>query len=716
MRTTIGLGFVLGGLLFMSASHAGEGGLKYPATKRTDFKETLHGVEVPDPYRWLEEDVRASQDVKQWVEEENKVTNRYLESIPERKHIQQRLTELWNYEKYSAPFKAGSRYFYFKNDGLQNQNVLFWQEALDAPAKVLIDPNTWSKDGTVALSGLSVSDDGKLLAYGKSEAGSDWSKWYVLDVASGKVMADELRWVKFTSADWTPDNQGFFYTRYPEPKKGEEFQALAFNAKLCYHKAGTPQAEDAIVYERPDNKEWGFSSDVSEDGNWLIIYTWKGTDRRYRITYKNLREKDGKTVDLIDNFEYAYSFLGNNGTTFFFKTDNDAPRSRVIAIDVAKPAKENWREIIPQAKDNMAGAHIVGEMFVCNYLHDASTKVKMFTLDGKFVRDVAFPAIGTAGGFGGKRKETETFYTFTSFTTPPTIYRYNLTSGESRTFREPRVPFNPNDYEVKQVFYASKDGTRVPMFLSYKKGTKLNGDNPTLLYGYGGFNISLTPSFSVGKLAWMEMGGVYAQACIRGGGEYGKEWHQAAVKLNRQKAYDDFIAAAEYLIKEKWTQPKRLAIQGGSNGGLLVGAVMTQRPELFGATLPAVGVMDMLRFHKFTAGRYWVDDYGSPDDPEQFKVLLKYSPYHNLKKGTSYPATLVTTADTDDRVVPSHSFKFIAQLQYCQGGTAPVLARIETRAGHGAGRPTSKIIEEAADQYAFLVRNLHMKLPAVKTN
>ncbi len=622
---------VLGGILFMSVSHAGEESIKYPATKRTDFKETLHGTRVPDPYRWLEQDVRKSPEVKDWVEEQNKVTNKYLESIPERKRIEKRLTALWNYERYSAPLKAGSRYFYTKNDGLQNQSVLYWQKSLDAPAKVLINPNTWSKDGTVALSGLSVSDDGKLLAYGKSEAGSDWSKWYVMDVASGKLMTDELRWVKFTSADWTPDGKGFFYTRYPEPKKGEEFQGLVYNAKLCYHKVGTPQSEDAIVYERPDHKEWGFDSDVSEDGNWLVIYTWKGTDRRYRITYKNLKEKDAKTVDLIDNFEAAYAFLGNNGSTFFFKTDNAAPRSRIIAIDVSKPAKKNWKAIIPQAKDNMVGAHLIGEMFVCNYLHDASTQVKMYKLDGAFVRDVAFPTIGTAGGFSGKRNEFETFYTFTSFTTPPTIYRYNLKDGDSRIFRQPKVPFNPDDYEVKQVFYHSKDGTKVPMFLSYKKGLKLNGDNPTLLYGYGGFNIPLTPTFSITKLAWLEMGGIYAQACIRGGGEYGKEWHQAAVKLNRQKAYDDFIAAAEYLIREKYTQPKRLAIQGGSNGGLLVGAVMTQRPELFGAALPAVGVMDMLRFHKFTAGRYWVDDYGSPDDPEQFKVLLKYSPYLNCR-------------------------------------------------------------------------------------
>ncbi|HYT89083.1 MAG TPA: prolyl oligopeptidase family serine peptidase, partial [Gemmataceae bacterium] len=520
-----------------------EGPLKYPPTRRGDHFDVYHGVKVLDPYRWLEDDVRKSQEVADWVAEENKVTEAYLKAIPERDALKRRLTDLWNYEKYSAPFKAGSRYFFYKNDGLQNQNVLYWQESLQAPAKVLIDPNTWSKDGTIALSGQSVSDDGKLLAFGKSEAGSDWSKWYVMDVASGKILADELRWVKFTSADWTTDNQGFFYTRYPEPEKGKEFQGLVFNGKLCYHKVGTPQTEDAIVYERPDHKEWGFASDVSEDGNYLIIYTWKGTDRRYRVTYKDLKAKDAKPIDLIDNFEAAYAFLGNNGTTFFFKTDNGAPRSRIVAIDITKPAKEHWKEIIPQAQENMVGSHIVGELFVCNFLKDASTQVKMYRLDGTFVRAVAFPTLGSAGGFGGKRPETETFYTFTSFTTPPTIYRYDLKSGESKLFRQPKVPFEPNDYEVKQVFYQSKDGTRVPMFLSYKKGLKLTRDHPTLLYGYGGFNIPLPPTFAISKLLWMEMGGVYAQANIRGGGEYGKEWHQAAVKLNRQKAYDDFIAA-----------------------------------------------------------------------------------------------------------------------------------------------------------------------------
>jgi prolyl oligopeptidase len=689
---------------------AGDKPLTYPNTKRVEQIDDYHGTKVADPYRWLETDVRTSKEVADWVAAENKVTDAYLEKIPERQSIKKRLTDLWNYEKYSAPFKAGGRYFFTKNDGLQNQSVLYTQDSLDGEPRVLLDPNTWSKDGTVAIADRSVSDDGKYLAYGKAESGSDWVTWRVLDVASGKPLADELKWTKFTGAEWTPDGKGFFYSRYEEPKKGETFQGLVFNPRLCYHRVGTAQADDVIVYRRPDHKEWGFMTSVTEDGKYLVITIWKGTDNRYRVTYRDLSEPLAMPVDLIENFDNNYSFVGNEGPVFFFKTDLDAPRGRVIAIDTRKPAKENWKEIIPQTKDNLTGVHITANLFVATYLKDARTQVKMFALDGTLVREVRFPTLGTAGGFRGRRTDTETFYTFSSFATPPSIYRYDMITGKSSLWRQAKVMFNPDDYEVKQVFYPSKDGTKVPMFLTYRKGLKLDGNNPTLLYGYGGFNISLTPQFSITKLQWVEMGGVYAQANIRGGGEYGKEWHQAAVKLNRPKAYEDFIAAAEWLIDNKYTRPAKLAIQGGSNGGLLVGACMTKRPDLYGACLPAVGVMDMLRFHKFTAGRYWVDDYGSADDAEQFRVLYSYSPYHNLKKGTRYPATLVTTADTDDRVVPSHSFKFISMLQYCQGGPAPVLARIETRAGHGAGRPTSKIIEEAADQWAFLVKNLRMKV------
>jgi prolyl oligopeptidase len=691
-----------------SAAAAGEP-LKYPPTKRIDHYDDYHGVKVLCPYRWLEEDVRASKEVADWVEAQNKVTEAYFKTIRERDAIKKRLTELWNYERYSAPFKAGDHYFFTKNDGLQNQSVLFVQDKLDAEARVLLDPNTWSKDGTVALGGLSVSDDAKYLAYAVSEAGSDWSIWSVLEIATGKKLADEIRWTKYSGAEWTPDNKGFFYVRFPEPKKGEKFQGLVFDAKLCFHVVGTAQDKDVIVYERPDHKEWGFAAHVSEDGQYLIIVTRKTTDPRYRITYKDLKNPDAKLVELIDNFEQKYDFIGNDGPVLYFQTDLGAPRGRVIAIDLRNPDPKNYKEIVAESPENMTGTHLFGDMFVCTYLKDARTQVKMFDINGKFVREVDIPPLGFAAGFGGKRTERETFYTFSSFATPPTTYRYDLKTSKSTVFRQAKVKFNPDDYEVKQVFYPSKDGTKIPMFLTYKKGLKLDGNNPLLLYGYGGFNIPLPPSFSVAKLQWCEMGGVYAQANIRGGGEYGKEWHQAAVKTKRQVAYDDFIAAAEWLIANKYTQSKKLAIQGGSNGGLLVGACMCQRPDLYGACLPAVGVMDVLRFHKFTAGRYWVDDYGSSDDPEQFKALYKISPYHNLKQGVKYPATLVTTADTDDRVVPSHSFKFIAQLQYCQAGAAPVLARIETRAGHGAGKPTAKLIEETADMWAFLVKNLEMK-------
>jgi prolyl oligopeptidase len=697
--------------LALSLAEADERTMKYPPTRRTDQVDEYHGVKVADPYRWLEQDVRKSKEVADWVAAENKVTNAYLAAIPERERIRKRLTELWNYPKYSAPFKRGGRYFYLKNDGLQDQSVLYTLDKLNAKPRLLIDPNKWSKDGTVALAAFAPSDDGKYVAYAVAEAGSDWNTWHVLDVSSGQTIEDELKWVKFSGAAWTKDGKGFFYSRYDEPKPGEAFQSTNRNQKLCYHQVGTPQSKDVIVYRRPDHPDWGFNAEASEDGKYLIITTWKGTDSRYRVTYRDLSQPLAAPVDLIDKFENDYSFIGNDGPVFYFKTDFAAPRGRLIAIDTHKPEKTSWKEIIPQAKDNLREVNLVGNRFIADYLKDAQSQVKVFALDGKPVRDVDLPGIGTASGFGGKRKDTETFYTFSSFTTPPTIYRYEVDSGQSSVFRKSEVKFKPEDYEVKQVFCTSKDGTRLPIFLTAKKGIKLDGKNPTLLYGYGGFDIPITPSFSISRVAWLEMGGVLAVANLRGGGEYGQEWHKAGTKLKKQNVFDDFIAAAQWLCDHKYTRPLKLAIQGRSNGGLLVGAVMVQRPDLFGACLPGVGVMDMLRFHKFTAGRFWVDDYGSADNPEEFKALYAYSPYHNLKKGTKYPATLVTTADTDDRVVPGHSFKFIAMLQYCQGGPAPVLARIETRAGHGAGKPTTKQIEEVADEWAFLVKNLRMKLP-----
>jgi prolyl oligopeptidase len=688
---------------------AGEKRLSYPATKRIEHTDDYNGTKVADPYRWLEDDVRKFPEVAEWVAEQNKLTFAYLHAIPEREAIHKRLTELWNYERYSAPFKAGGRYFYTKNDGLQNQSVLYTLESLDSEPRVLLDPNKWSKDGTIALTGMEVSDDGKYLAYGVAEAGSDWNTWHVLDVASGKVMADEVKWIKYSGASWTNDGKGFFYGRFDEPKPGEQFQRITLNQKVFYHRLGTPQSDDVLVYRRPDHPDWGFQTHVTEDGRYLILTIWKGTNHEYRITYRDLAEPLALPVDLIEDFDNEYSFVGNDGPIFYFKTDLKAPKGRLIAIDTRKPARDNWREILPEAKDNLTGVGLVGNLFVAHYLKDARTQIKLHALDGTLVREVELPGLGTASGFGGKRTDTETFYSFSSFATPPTIYRYDLVTGKSKLLRKASVKFNPDDYEVRQVFYASKDGTKVPMFITAKKGLKLDGSNPTLLYGYGGFNIPLTPDFRIYRIAWLELGGVFAQANLRGGGEYGKEWHEAGTKLRKQNVFDDFIAAAQWLIDNRFTRPERLAIQGGSNGGLLVGAVMTQRPDLFGACLPAVGVMDMLRFNKFTAGRFWVDDYGSPENPEEFKALYAYSPYHNLKKGTRYPATLVTTADTDDRVVPGHSFKFIARLQDCQAGDAPVLARIETRAGHGAGKPTAKQIEEVADQWAFLIKNLQMK-------
>ena len=698
---------LVGSLIFSGSAIAGDK-MNYPVSKKIDHVDELHGVKVPDPYRWLEDDVRTSKDVAAWVEAENKVTFAYLEGIPQRDAIKTRLTELWNYEKFSAPFKIGGRYFYFKNNGLQNQSVLYKQDSLDAEPAVLVDPNQWSKDGTIALGSTSFSDDGRYMAYSVADAGSDWNTWRILDVETGKLLEDEIKWVKFSGAAWTTDNRGFFYGRYDEPPAGAAFQKTNLNQKVYYHRIGTAQSQDVLVYKRPDEPSWGFGLKVSEDGRYLILTVWKGTNDKYRVLYKDLTEPYAMPVDLIEHFNDEYTFVGNDGTTFYFVTDLEAPRKRIVAIDLRKPTEV--REVVPQSAETLVGADIVANQFVLTYLKDARTQVKLHSIDGKFVREVEFPGIGTATGFSGKRTDTETFYSFSSFATPPSIFRYDLLTGESKLLRRAAVKFNPDDYEVKQVFYSSKDGTKVPMFIAHKKGLKLDGSNPTLLYGYGGFSVPLTPTFSITRVAWMEMGGVFAMPNLRGGGEYGEEWHKAGTKLKKQNVFDDFIGAGEWLIKNGYTRPDRLAIQGGSNGGLLVGACMTQRPDLFGACLPAVGVMDMLRFHKFTAGRFWVDDYGSADNAEEFPALLGYSPYHTLKSGTRYPATLVTTADTDDRVVPGHSFKFAARLQECHVGESPVLIRVETRAGHGAGKPTAKLIEETADLWAFLVKNLGMKL------
>jgi prolyl oligopeptidase len=686
--------------------------IEYPQAKKVDVVDNYHGTEVPDPYRWLE-DV-DSDETKAWVEAENEITFAYLEAIPERERIRQRLTELWNYERYSTPFKEGGRYFFFKNDGLQNQSVLYKQASLDAEPEVLLDPNKLSEDGTVALNTLAISKDGKLMVYGTSASGSDWREFFVRDVETGRDLGDHLKWIKFSGASWTHDGKGFFYTRFPEPEEGRAYEEANRNPTLFYHRVGTDQSQDQLIYKRPDQPEWGFAMFVTDDGRYGIMNVSQGTDERNRVYYIDLVDPkspklDAEVVELLDDFDASYDFVGNDGPVFYFLTNLDAPKYRLIAIDTREPGRENWRALIPERDDVLQSVGIVNNQFVARYLRDAHTQVLIYDMDGTFDKEVELPTIGTAGGFSGEREDTEAFYSFTSFLYPTTIFRYDFETGESTVFKAPQVDFDPNGYETKQVFYSSRDGTRIPMFIVYKKGIELDGSNPTYLYAYGGFNISLLPRFNTSRLVWLEMGGVYAQPSLRGGGEYGEEWHRAGMKKNKQNVFDDFIAAAEYLIREGYTSTPKLAIAGGSNGGLLIGAVMTQRPELFGAALPAVGVMDMLRFQKFTIGWAWVSDYGSSDDPEMFRYLYSYSPYHNIHPHF-YPPTMVTTADHDDRVVPGHSFKFAARLQEMQMGPAPVLIRIQTKAGHGAGKPTSMIIQEQADRWAFLVKNLGIRL------
>jgi prolyl oligopeptidase len=706
---------VICGVLFYPIMLAAEDShLPYPQARKVDQVDMYHGVKIQDPYRWLEDD--NSDETKAWVEAENKVTFAYLDAIPERTPIKERLTKLWNYERFGVPFRQGANYFLTHNSGLQNQRVLFVTDKLDATPRVLLDPNTLSTDGTVALSDFAPSEDGKLLAYGLSRAGSDWEEWHVRDVATGADRDDLVEWVKFSVASWKKDGSGFFYSRFDAPKAGEEKKGLNEFQKLYFHRLGTKQSEDALVYERRDHADWGFGGSVTDDGRYLIISVSQGTDTRNRVFYQDLADDKKSVVELLNDFDASYSFIDNIGPVFYFKTDLDASRGRIIAIDTAHPERKQWREVIAQAQaDTLESVSLVHDQFICAYLHDAHSIVKLYAAnsDGgaaKLLRELPLPGLGSAGGFGGKRTDTETFYSYTSFTVPGTIYRLDMTTGKSEGFRQPHVQFQPEDFETKQVFYRSKDGTKVPMFITHKRGLKLDGTNPTLLYGYGGFDINLTPAFSVTDLVWMERGGVYAMANLRGGGEYGEEWHQAGMKLKKQNVFDDFIAAAEWLIAQKYTSTPKLAIQGGSNGGLLVGACMTQRPDLFGAALPAVGVMDMLRFEKFTIGWAWRSDYGSVANEDEFKALHAYSPLQALRPGTRYPATLITTADHDDRVVPAHSFKFAARLQECQAKDGPpVLIRIETRAGHGGNKPMTKVIAEHADEIAFLVHELGVK-------
>jgi len=704
-QATVLLALLLPLLTLLSAAQTSA--LVYPQARRSDQVDDYHGTKVADPYRWLED--TDSAETHAWVEAENKLTFGYLEQIPYRRAIHDRLTKLWNYERFTTPSQHGGRYFFQHNTGLQQQNVLLVAESLNAEPRVLLDPNTLSTDGTVALADTATSDDGKLMAYGLATSGSDWMEWHVRDVDTGKDLSDDLKWVKFSGASWTKDNKGFFYSRYDEPK-GAAMRDTNYFQKLYYHRLGAAQSEDKLIYERPDNKEMGFGGTVTDDGHYLTIHVWEGTSPKNRLYYKDLTQPDSPVVKLLDDFDAQYVFIDNDGPVFWFQTDLDAPRGRLIAIDTRHPERANWKTLVAQGPDKLEFANVVDNLFLLAYLKDARTEVRVHDLTGAFLRTVDLPGIGTAVGFGGKRKDKETFYAFTSFISPATVYRYDPQAGKSSVYRQPKVDFDPTRYETKQVFYHSKDGTRVPMFLTYKKGINLDGENPTLLYAYGGFDISLTPFFSVPNLVWLEMGGVYAQPNLRGGGEYGEEWHQLGMKLKKQNVFDDFIAAAEWLIANKYTSTPKLAIRGGSNGGLLIGACVTQRPDLFGAALPEVGVMDMLRFHKFTIGWAWTSDYGSSDNPEEFKALYAYSPLQNLKPGTKYPPTLIATSDHDDRVVPGHSFKFAATMQADQAGPAPVLIRIETKAGHGAGKSITKLIDETADTWSFLAHTLDMKV------
>ncbi|HTM48792.1 MAG TPA: prolyl oligopeptidase family serine peptidase [Bryobacteraceae bacterium] len=683
--------------------------MTYPTARRSPQVDTYHGVRVEDPYRWLED--ADSAESKAWVAAENALTQRYLKDIPERERILKRLTELWNFERYSNFFKAGGLYFYSRNDGLQNQNVLYTLKSLDGKARVLLDPNTLSADGTVALSGLNVSDDGKLLAYSISRSGSDWLEWRIRDIETGRDLPDLLRWSKFSAAGWSMDSKGFYYQRFAEPRSDQELTGTNYYAKLYYHKVGEPQSADKLIYERPDQKDWQFSGGTTEDGRYLIIEISKGAEDKNLVYYQDLKTRGAKVRALVDAFEGAYSLLGSEGSRFYFRSTGGSPRGRIIMIDVTKPGREHWKEIVPEQQDTLQDARMAGGMLTLAYLKDAYSAARIYKLDGTFVRDVDLPGIGSVGWSAARSTDRELFYAYTSFTAPATLYRYDLQKGVSTAVRQSKLNFDPDAYETKQIFYASKDGTRVPMFLVYKKGLKQDRSNPTYLYGYGGFNISMTPSFSVSVLEWMERGGLLAVPNLRGGGEYGEAWHEAGTKKNKQNVFEDFIAAAEWLIANRYTSTPKLAIAGGSNGGLLVGACLNQRPDLFGAALPAVGVMDMLRFHKFTIGWAWTVDYGSPDNAEEFRTLMEYSPLHNIRMGTKYPATLVTTADHDDRVVSGHSFKYAAALQHAQEGPAPILIRIETKAGHGAGKPTSKLIEEAADRWAFLQKALNIGNP-----
>jgi prolyl oligopeptidase len=675
--------------------------ITYPVTKKVDQTDEYFGVQVADPYRWLEDD--NSEETAAWVKAQNKVTNAYLEKIPFRKKIIDRLTEIWDYPRYRTPLKKGNKYYFRKNDGLQDQDVLYVMEGEDGEPEILLDPNTFSEDGTVALSSWNISKDGKYMGYLIARAGSDWQEIYVMDLETRETLDDHIEWVKFSGVSWKGD--GFYYSSYDPPEEGEELSDVNEFHKVYYHKLGTSQEEDRLIYDNPDFPRRNYYVGTTEDERFLVMYEVESTSGN-ALYYKDLSSKKDEFVKLADGFENDYSVVDNVGSRLIIKTNENAPKGMVYMVDTRQPGQER-KTIIPEKDEVLQGVSLVGGRLIAEYMQDASSRAYIHKLTGELVDELRLPGIGSFGGLSGTQDDLTAFYTFTSFTFPATVFKLDIMANESEVFFDAGIDFDADAYETEQVFYSSKDGTRVPMFIIHKKGLELDGSNPTLLYGYGGFNISLTPYFSTSNLILLENGGIYAVANIRGGGEYGEEWHDAGTKLMKQNVFDDFIAAAEYLVDQGYTSSEKLAIMGGSNGGLLVGACMTQRPELFSVAFPQVGVLDMLRYHKFTIGWAWATDYGtSEDDSTMFSYLLGYSPIHNIESGVSYPATLVFTADHDDRVVPAHSFKFIATLQEKHAGPDPVLIRIESKAGHGAGTPVSKIIERLADQWAFMFYNM----------
>lgn len=693
--------------LLMTGSLFAAAQLHYPQTRKTDQKDNYHGTTVADPYRWLEDD--NSEETKKWVEAQNKVTDQYLAAIPFRSKVKQRLEELWNYPKYGSPFRKGEYYYFAKNDGLQNQSVIYRQKGLEGNLEVFLDPNKLSADGTAALGALSFSRQYKYAAYQVAQSGSDWQEVFVMRTDTKEKLSDHLKWIKFSGISWKGD-EGFFYSRYPAPSAGDELKGKNEFHQVWYHKIGQSQDQDELVYEDKAHPLRTTAAEVTEDERFLVIISSEGTSGA-ELKVKDLKNPNQKDfILLVKGFDTEPSVVDSKEDKLLVMTNDGAPNYKLVLIDPLRPEKSNWKTVIAEKPEVLQSVATGGGQLFAIYLKDASTKVYQYDYEGKMTREISLPGIGTAGGFGGEKNDEEFFYTYTSFTMPATIYRYNIKSGASEVFRRTEVKFDPSLYETKQVFFTSKDGTRVPMFLAYKKGLKLNGSNPVLLYGYGGFNIPLTPGFSVSNLFFMEQGGIYATVNLRGGSEYGESWHKAGMLDKKQNVFDDFISAAEFLIANKYTNKEKIAIRGGSNGGLLIGACMTQRPDLFKVALPAVGVLDMLRYHKFTIGWAWAVEYGSADNADQFPYLYKYSPLHNLKDGVAYPATLITTADHDDRVVPAHSFKFAARLQEAHKGSNPVLIRIESKAGHGAGKPTSKQIEEAADVWSFTMYNLGMTM------